>query len=284
MITVIGNRLNSVNKKVLERMNKRDFEFVRREVQLQTRQGAQYIEVNASSLLHNEIPFLQEALPLIEEAGGNLLVMSDNVDALVEALRISKREIIVGSVEYDTVKIGTLLPLLRDRQAKLVARVREKNDGNGHLYSPEKSLLIAQQYIDYLLDHGIHRGDILLDPQILPLEDGFHNGKIFLDTLELFKLDFPQVKTVANIFQLSEGLPKRHLLASYFLSLALSKGLDYVITNVLDDTIQEAIVTTFTIIGKDKHLQGYLQYCRNHKDGHSKGSKNGRSADKRDPA
>jgi cobalamin-dependent methionine synthase I len=84
--------------------------------------------------------------------------------------------------------------------------------------------------------------------------------------LELFKLDFPQVKTMANVSQLSEGLPKRQVLASYFVSLAISKGLDYIVTNVLDEDFYESIVTTMSIMGKDKNLQAYLKYCRNHKE------------------
>ena len=40
---------------------------------------------------------------------------------------------------------------------------------------------------------------------------------------------------MANVSHLSEGLPKRHLIASYFVSLAIAKGLDYIVTNVLDE-------------------------------------------------
>ena len=264
MTTIVGNRLNSANKKILDRMNKMDFDFIKKEAISQIESGAEYIEVNALSLLHNETPFLRKTIPMLEKLGAKLMIISENVEALKEALLISKNPMIIGAVEYDIEKIDFLIDTVKDKNAKIIALIRDKS--NSHHSTPEKSLLIAQKYIDYLLDLGMKRQDILLDPLVQPLEEDFNNGKVFLDKLELFKLDFPQVKTMANVSQLSEGLPKRQMLASYFVSLAISKGLDYIVTNVLDEDFYESIVTTMSIMGKDKNLQAYLKYFRNHKE------------------
>lgn len=280
MTTIVGNKLNSANKKVLDRMNKMDFEFIKREALTQIESGAEYIEVNALSLLHNETPFLLEIIPMLEKLGSKLVIVSENVETLKQVLLISKNPIIIGAVEYDIEKIDYLIDTVMEKNAKLIALIKDKRIN--HSSTPEKSLLIAQKYIDYLLDRGMKRQDILLDPLILPLEEDFNSGRVFLDTLELFKLDFPQVKTMANVSQLSEGLPKRHLIASYFVSLAIAKGLDYIVTNVLDENFIESIITTMSLIGKDKNLQSYLKYCRNHKESKLKGIKDGGSKNKRD--
>ncbi len=280
MTTIVGNKLNSANKKVLDRMNKRDFEFIRKEAQLQIEAGAEYIELNALSLLHNETPFLREIIPMLEKLGSKLVVVSENAEALKQALLIAKGPIIIGAVEYDLEKIDYLIDTVLAKNAKLIALIKDKR--NNHSNSPEKSLLIAQKYIDHLLDRGMKRQDILLDPLIRPLEEDFNSGRIFLDTLELFKLDFPQVKTMANVSLLAEGLPKRQLIASYFVSLAIAKGLDYIVTNVLDENFIESIITTLSIIGKDRNLQAYLKYCRNHKENKAKGAKDAGTKSKRD--
>jgi cobalamin-dependent methionine synthase I len=280
MTTIVGNKLNSANKKVLDRMNKMDFEFIKKEAQAQIESGAEYIEVNALSLLHNETPFLREIIPMLEKLGSKLVIVSENAEALKQALLIAKNPIIIGAVEYDIEKIDYLIDTVMEKNAKIIALIKDKR--NNHSSTPEKSLLIAQKYIDYLLDRGMKRQDILLDPLIRPLEEDFNSGRVFLDTLELFKLDFPQVKTVANVSLLAEGLPKRHLIASYFVSLAIAKGLDYIVTNVLDESFIESIITTISIIGKDRNLQSYLKYCRNHKESKLKGIKDGGAKNKRD--
>lgn len=270
MITLVGNVLNSNNKKVLDKMHKMDFEYIRREVIAQIKDGAEFIELNAVSLLHNEIPFLKEAIRIIEGVGSKALVRSNSIDTLVEVIQTVKNEVVIGDVEFNRDKIDIILDAARNKNVKLIATIIDPE--NDEESSPEKSLLIAQMYIDYLLDNGMKRNDILLDPVVRPLEQDCENGKMFLNTLELFKLDFPQVKTIANLSALSEGLPMRWLISSNFVSLAIAKGLDYIVLDVLEKAIVESIITTLTIVGKDKNMQSYLTFCRNNRESRRKGA------------
>jgi 5-methyltetrahydrofolate--homocysteine methyltransferase len=271
MITLVGNVLNSNNKKVLDKMNKMDFEFIRREVVAQIRDGAEFIELNAVSLLHNELPFLKQAIRIIEGVGSKALVRSNNLHTLLEVINFVKNEVVIGDIEFNKKKVDTILETARGKNVKIIASIKDP-DHNDDDMSPEKSLLIAQMFLDYLLDNGIERHNILLDPVVRPLEQHTENGKRFLSTLELFKLDFPQVKTIANLSLLSEGLPMRWLISSNFVSLAIEKGLDYIILDVLEKSIIESIITTLMIIGKDRNMQTYLGFCRNTRELRRKGA------------
>ncbi|MCX6578701.1 MAG: hypothetical protein NT166_00785 [Candidatus Aminicenantes bacterium] len=271
MITIIGNALNSNNKKILDKMHKMDFEFIRREVIAQIRDGAEFIELNATALLHNEAPFLRKAVDIIESCGGKALVRSDKVETLIEIIPLARNEMVIGDIDFDTKKIDAVLAVARGRNVKFIARIAEPGKENGDDSSPEKSLLIAQLYIDHLLDNGLARTHILLDPVVRPLEEDFYNGRNFLTTLELFKLDFPQVKTIANLSVLSEGLPMRGLISSNFVSLAIEKGLDYIVLDVLEKSIIESVITTLSIIGKDRNMQSYLSFCRTNRESRKRG-------------
>jgi len=264
MIRIIGNSLNSCNKKILDKMNKMDFEFIKREITAQVEMGAEYIQLNAVSLLHNEVPFLREVIPVVEENGGKVLVRSNKIETLIEVTKIAQKDLMIGDIEFDKKKLDSIIKIMQNDKVKIIALIND-NQSKANIY-PEKSLLIAQRYVDYLLDMGIERSHILLDPTVRPLEDDFSNGKTFLNTLELFKLDFPQVKTIANLCTLSEGLPKRYLINAYFLSLAIEKGLDYIVLNVLGKSINECITSTLSVIGKDRNMQSYLKFCREYKE------------------
>lgn len=270
MIRIVGNTLNATNKKVLDKMNKMDFEFIKREVVLQIERGAEYIELNAVSLLGNEIPFLRKAIEIIEGLDAKALVRTDNIDALEEVVKIAQKEVIIGDIEFDYAKIDRILNIISGRNAKMIASIRDNTPVDER--TPERSLLIAQQYIDYLLDKGVKRSDILLDPVVRSLEECCSNGIDFLKTLELFVLDFPQVPTIANLGDLSEGLPRRHLISSCFLALAIEKGIDYVILNVMEPSNLEAITTSMAILGKDRNMQSYLNLCRNNRESKRKGA------------
>lgn len=264
MIRIIGNSLNSCNKKILDKMNKMDFEFIKREITAQVEMGAEYIQLNAVSLLHNEVPFLREVIPVVEENGGKVLVRSNKIETLIEVTKIAQKDLMIGDIEFDKKKLDSIINIMQNDKVKIIALINDHRS-KANIY-PEKSLLIAQQYVDYLLDMGIERSHILLDPTVRPLEDDFSNGRTFLNTLELFKLDFPQVKTIANLCTLSEGLPKRYLINAYFLSLAIEKGLDYIVLNVLGKSITECITSTLSVIGRDKNMQSYLKFCREYKE------------------
>lgn len=263
MITLIGSSLDSANKKVLDKMNKLDFDFIKREAISQLESGAEFIELNAISLLDNEVYFLKKAVPLIEGLGGKALIRCADIENIMDVVNVAKNELIIGNIEYNKKKIDLIINIVKNENIKIIAQIKGKKDRD-EIY-PEKSLYIAQMFIDYLLDHGISRSDILLDPVVRPLEDDFCNGKTFLNTLELFKLDFPQIRTIANLSALSMGLPKRNLITAYFLSLAIEKGLDYLVLNVLDKSISESLISTLSIIGKDRNLHSYLNYCRHNK-------------------
>lgn len=265
MIKIIGNSLNSVNKKVLDKMNKMDLRFIKKEVASQIDNGASYIEINASSLLDREVEFLRIVIPIIEEYGANACVMSNKVESLIEAIKIAKRDILVGPVEFDEQKYVPIAEMIKkeeDREVKIIAHINDLENGK---IQPEKSLLVAQRYVDSLLDLGVRRKNILLYPEVKALDDDFYYAKDLLTTLELFKLDFPRVNTILNVFYISDGLPKRHIITSYFASLAISRGLDYIVANVNNIHIREAIITTQSILGKDKNFKSYLEFCKRSK-------------------
>lgn len=264
MISIIGNSINSTNKKVLEKMNKMDFNFIEKEVKAQIDEGAEYIELNAQSLPKHEHEFLKESLSIVEENGGKALVRSNSVEMLVNIIDHASKGIIVGDIEFDKQKIDPLLDIVKEKDVKIIAASR-KDDNKKHKHSPEHSLLIAQMYIDYLLDHDVERENILLDPVVKPLEYNYLNGRNFLNTLELFKLDFPFIKTIADLSILSMGLPQKQVISAHCVALAIEKGLDYVVLNILEKAIIESIICTLTIIGKDRNMKAYQNFCKRNK-------------------
>lgn len=272
MLTVVGNSLNSGNKKVLDKMAKIDLEYIRKETLQQKAGGAQYIKLDATSLQENELDYLCQAIPVVEEQGAHVMVYSNTMSTLLEVIPLARKEIIVGPVEFRREKIDPLLERMATAKlpVKLVASTVNADRPDDDI-CPEAALLTAQEFLDYLLDQGVSRSDILLDPVVRSLESNPRNGKVFLNTLELFKLDFPQVGTIANLSALSEGLPRRENISPFFLALAMAKGLDFAVMNVQETGMAKALVVTTAIIGKDRNLESYTDFCRQDRTARSSG-------------
>ena len=101
MVKIVSDSLNSCNKKILDKMNKMDFEFIKKEVGSQLEHGAEYIQLNANSLLDNEMPFYNKVIPIIENLGGKVLVRSNKIETLSKVIDIAKKEVIVGDIEFN---------------------------------------------------------------------------------------------------------------------------------------------------------------------------------------
>lgn len=266
MVSIVGNSIDSSNKKVIEKMHKMDLNYIEREVKAQIEEGAEFIKLNAQTLSKHEYEFLKEAVCIIEENGGKALIKSPNIDTLLKIIDIATKEIIIGDLKFDKKRILPLLENIKEKNVKIIASTRDSNYQNND--SPEHSLLIAQLYIDFLLDYGIERENILLEPVVKSLDSNYLNGRNFLNTLELFKLDFPSIKTIANLSILSYGLPQKQVISAHCAALSIEKGLDYMILNILEKTIVESIICTLTIIGKDRNMKAYQNFCKRYKHKH----------------
>jgi len=119
--------------------------------------------------------------------------------------------------------------------------------------------------ITLLRKEGVRQEDIFLDPLVRPIAVDQKARELFLESLEKIKKNFPRVKTVAGISNISFGLPRRKLLNRTFLILALKAGLDAAIVDPLDKEIMAAVSAAEALLGKDSSLKGYLKSIRNGK-------------------
>jgi cobalamin-dependent methionine synthase I len=65
-VIIIGERLNSSRKSVLEALQGRDAKFICEQALSQAQAGAAYIDLNAAALMDGEIEGLRWAIPLLQ--------------------------------------------------------------------------------------------------------------------------------------------------------------------------------------------------------------------------
>ncbi len=259
MVKIIGYPLDVRNRQFFDKINKHDFKFIKGEINKQVKGSAEYIYISADFLKNDELPFLLKTINIVENLGAKAMICSRNFDVLKELVAL-KKEIIIGNLFFSPREIEPLVDSVRDKDIKIVALVTENWDDFDVF--PEKSLFVAQMFVDYLLDAGIKRENILLQPMLPTLDSGGDVGKIFLNTLELFKLDFPHIPIIVQSGEISLNLPRSDILESILLSLAVEKGIDYLITDINLPRVKEALLATLAIIGKDTKLNKYYNLCK----------------------
>ena len=257
---IVGERLNSSRKSVLEALERRDEQFLIDQAVNQERAGASYIDINAAALMDAETPTLRWAIPLLQKnIRVPLSLDTPNPEAMEEALKIHQGRALLNSLAGDAKCLQALIPLIRDYKPRVIALCL---DEKGPPESSGYALSRAEKMAGLLVREGVSPEDIFVDPLVRPIGVDSNSGALFLESVEKIKKHLPGVKTIAGLSNVSFGLPQRRQLNRTFLVLALSRGLDAAICDPLDEELQATLHATQALLGKDPSLKKYLKAVR----------------------
>ncbi len=258
---IIGERLNSSRKSVLEALQSRDAEFVCEQARSQEQAGAAYIDINAAALMDGEIEGLRWAIPILQrELSIPLSIDTPNPRAMEVALKIHKGRALLNSVTGEKSSLETMLPIIREFKPRVIALCLEET---GPPANAGIAVDRAKKLANVLTGAGLKPEDIFFDPLVRPIGVDTASGALFLDSVEAIKREMPHVKTIAGLSNVSFGMPQRRLLNRTFLALAMARGLDAAILDPLDSEIQATIHAAQALLGQDPSLKNYLRFSRN---------------------
>lgn len=260
---IVGERLNSSRRSVLEALNRKDKKYVVAQAKKQEKAGASYIDLNTAALLDKEVQTLKWAIPLLQkELRIPLSIDTPNPEAMEAGLNIHKGKALLNSISGETNRIKTFLPLIREYKPRIIVLCL---DDEGLPENSDKELSIARKMVNLLDKEGVEHKDIFIDPLVRPIGVDQRAGELFLEALEKIKKNLPSVNTIAGVSNVSFGLPRRKSLNRAFLVLALQKGLDAAILDPLDKEILTALYSAEALLGKDPSLKDYLAFIRSNK-------------------
>jgi cobalamin-dependent methionine synthase I len=258
---IIGERLNSTRRSVLEAMQRRCGDFLAMEAVRQKDAGADYIDLNAAALMEEELPTLIWAIPLIQKAVSlPLAIDSPNPEAIETGLKVHQGQAIVNSLTTERRKIERLLPLIREHKPRVIVLCL---DDNGLPKKPDTALTIARKMVELLSCQGLSSEDIFVDPLVRPIAADPEAVRLFLASLAAIREALPEVRTIAGLSNVSFGLPHRGLINRTLLALAMGQDLDAAICDPSDKDLQGTLRAADALLGRDPSLKAYLRFARN---------------------
>jgi len=260
---IVGERLNSSRRSVLQALEQKDIKYLVDQAQRQEKAGASYIDLNSAALLDKEEETLQWAIPLLQkELNVPLSIDTPNPEAMEVGLKYHEGQALLNSLSGESKKIKAFLPMIKEYRPRVVVLCL---DDNGLPKSSNQELSIADKMLTLLDKEGLSIEDIFVDPLVHPVGVDRKAVTLFLESLEKIKKKFPLVKTIAGISNVSFGLPRRKLLNRVFLVLALQKGLDAAILDPFDKGVLAALNAAEALMEKDPGLKNYLTSIRSGK-------------------
>jgi 5-methyltetrahydrofolate--homocysteine methyltransferase len=255
---IIGERINPTGRKRLaQALIAEDHGFVCELALSQVRAGAQVLDINVAALGVDEEQLLPRVVRQIAGVTGVPLCLDTlNTAALRAALEVVPGKPLVNSVSGEESSLGTVLPLVKDRGAAVIALTM---DEAGIPQDAASRVRVAGKILERAARLGIQPADVLIDPLVMAAGADSNAGMVALQAINGIRREFG-VSISLGASNVSFGLPDRHTLNQAFLAMAISQGANCVITDPakLTGTIRAADL----LRGRDEYAANYIASFR----------------------
>ncbi len=257
---IIGELINTSRKAIAPAVDQRDKTYIQELARKQVEAGANYVDVNAGTKIHDEPEILAWLVKTVQEAVDvPLCIDSPNPKAIEAALEVHQGQALVNSITGERERYETILPLIVKRRARVVALCM---DDTGMPETASQRLAIVNVLARELLDAGIRKEDIFFDPLVKPISVNTNFGMEVLETILQIHQKYEGIHTTCGLSNISYGLPNRKLLNQAFLVLCMANGMDSVILDPLDKTMMSLLIASKALLGRDEYCVEYLTAYR----------------------
>lgn len=126
----------------------------------------------------------------------------------------------------------------------------------------DERLAIVKWFCDRFTKEGIPLSDVFLDPLVKPVSVNGSFGNEVLNTLDAINKQYPDIHTTCGLSNVSFGLPVRKLLNQAFFVMCISRGMDSVIIDPLDQGIMSLMYASEVLVDRDEKCAKYLKAVR----------------------
>lgn len=257
---IIGEKLNSTDKKVKKLLEERDESALLDLARAQVDGGAKYLDLNASMLADKEEDALVWSLRCIKsELDIGISLDSPNMEILLRVMPLAGSEVIINSLTSDKGVLDEALPAVSEHESGVIVMLKNREGIPG---TAQKRLQMAESAASSISAAGVSPEKVFIDPVLTPLATSPEGLGTALDTMAGLRKHFPDFRRIGGLSNISYGLPLRKLLNRTFISMAISYGLDAVICDPTDSKLMETVTASLAITGADRGCRDLLGYYR----------------------
>ncbi len=258
---LIGERINPTGrKKLAAEIKDGSFASVKREALDQVKAGATLLDVNMGVGGIDQAAAMKRAITEISQlTDAPLAIDTSDAEALEAGLRAYPGRALINSVSAEVERLEKFIPLARKYGAAILC-LPLTDDGIPK--TAQGRLEVMDTIISTAENAGLKEGDFLLDGLVMTVAADADACNHTLETLRLYreKYGYPATMGLSNI---SFGMPNRPLINSTFFTMCLAAGLDAPIMNPYDESMQNALMASMALLGKDPNGRDFAKNDKN---------------------
>jgi 5-methyltetrahydrofolate--homocysteine methyltransferase len=254
---LIGEKINATRKAVTQAVLDRDRLYIEHLAVEQAEAGADYLDVNAGTNPDRETEDMVWVLDVVQTATDlPLSIDSSSSKTLKAALEHVKRLPMVNSINADTRRLDSFLPIVAEKGCPVIALSLDESK-SGMPKSIEERMENIAKICERTREAGIADDRLYIDPLIMAVGTDNSASMNALSCIRMIRERYPQAHITGGLSNVSFGLPKRELVNRTFLTMAMSAGMDSAICDPSNTAFIESLKATDMLLGRDRFCRAY---------------------------
>jgi 5-methyltetrahydrofolate corrinoid/iron sulfur protein methyltransferase len=265
---LIAERINGMFTNVKRAIADKDKKIIQELAKKQTEAGAAYLDVNIGTAASDQTGTMQWLVESIQETCSTPLSLdSQKPDVIAAGLKVINADngVILNSTplnkKSDEEIFDKYIEMANQAEPKasIIALTMDKN---GVPQDIDTRVAIAAEIVSKAMERGFDTQRLFIDPIILPVkvpDAQVQPGNILSAMDQIKYLSEPAPRMTIGLSNLSQVATERSLINRIFLAMAISRGLDSAIVDVLDKDLMNVVATAEMLMNKQIYSDSFLR-------------------------
>ena len=265
---LIGERINGMFTDVKQAIADKNKKVIQDLAQKQVDAGATYLDVNVGTAASDQQGTMQWLVESIQETcSASLSLDSQKPDVIAAGLKVINADngVLLNSSplnkKSDEEVLDKYLAMANQAgpKANIIALTMDKN---GVPQDTDTRVAIAAEIVQKAMETGFDTQRLFIDPIVLPVKvpNAQTQPESIFNAMEQIRyLADPAPHMTVGLSNVSQGTKERSLINRIFLSMAVSRGLDSAIADVLDEKLMNVLATAEMMMNKQIYSDSFLK-------------------------
>ena len=265
---LIGERINGMFLDVKQAIADKDKKVIQDLAIAQTKAGATYLDVNVGTAAADQEGTIQWLVESIQEVCQTPLCLdSQKPDVIAAGLKVLNADNggMLNSTPLNKKSDEEVFDKyldMADQSGPKVNVITLTMDKNGVPQDVDTRVAIAAEIMQKAMEKGFDTQRLFIDPIILPVKvpNAQMQPQNVLAAIEQIQyLSDPSPHMTMGLSNLSQGTNERSLINRVFVAMAISRGMDSTIVDVLDEDFMNVVATSEMLMNKQIYSDSFLK-------------------------